>query len=249
MTSTETTGRIQREAWPLREPGDLDPLLDEVGSARVVMVGEASHGTSEFYRWRAELTRRLVAEKGFSFVAVEGDWPDCHTVHRSVVGAAGAPEDPREALNAFARWPTWMWANEEVVEFARWLRAHNRGLARQDRVGFHGLDVYNLWDSLRAVLAYVAEHEPDHLPAAREALRCFEPYGESPQSYALASRMVPESCEAEVVALLRDVRAARGGSQSDAGALEERFIAEQNAEVAAGAERYYRAMVSGGAES
>ncbi|MDR7304252.1 erythromycin esterase family protein [Haloactinomyces albus] len=249
MASTETGGQARREARPLRDADDLDPLLEQVGSSRVVLIGEATHGTSEFYRWRAELTRRLIAEKGFSFVAVEGDWPDCHTVHCSVVGATGAPEDPREALDAFSRWPTWMWANEEVVAFTRWLRAHNRGLPPQHRVGFHGLDVYSLWDSLRAVLDYLAEHEPEHLSTAREALRCFEPYGESPQSYALASRVVPESCESEVVALLRDMRAADTGPQSGAGALDERFIAAQNAEVVAGAERYYRAMVRGGAES
>lgn len=249
MTGTEADKQARRAAWPLREAEDLDPLLDQVGSARLVLIGEASHGTSEFYRWRAELTRRLVTEKGFSFVAVEGDWPDCHAAHCSVVGAPGAPEDLCEALDAFSRWPTWMWANAEVVEFARWLRAHNQGLSPQHRVGFHGLDVYSLWDSLRAVLDYVTEHEPDHLPVAREALRCFEPYGEDPQSYALASRMVPESCESEVVTLLQDMRAADSSPQSGAGALDERFIAAQNAEVAAGAERYYRSVVRGGAES
>ena len=190
-----------------------------------------------------------MTEKGFSFVGVEGDWPDCHRVHCSVVGASGAPADPREALAGFARWPRWMWANEEVVEFARWLRGHNDGLAPQCRVGFHGLDVYGLWESLRAVLDYLAEHEPDHLPAAREALRCFKPYGEDPQSYALASRLVPAGCEAEVVTLLRELRGTETSARTGAGALDERFIAEQNAEAAAGAERYYRAMVRGGPES
>ena len=128
---------VRRAALPLGHPADLEPLLDRIGSARLVLLGEASHGTSEFYRWRAELTRRLVTEKGFSFVGVEGDWPDCHRVHCSVVGASGAPADPREALAGFARWPRWMWANEEVVEFARWLRGHNDGLEPQHRVGFH----------------------------------------------------------------------------------------------------------------
>jgi erythromycin esterase-like protein len=113
-------------AVPLTDPGDLDALLARVGPARVVLLGEATHGTHEFYRWRAELTRRLIAEYGFSFVAVEGDWPDCARVDRSV--RRGEPDDPRQALALFERWPTWMWANEEVVDFARWLRRYNSGL-------------------------------------------------------------------------------------------------------------------------
>lgn len=194
-------------------------------------------------------TKRLIAERGFSFVGVEGDWPDCHGVHCSVVGAPSAPADPADALAAFARWPRWMWANEEVVEFARWLRGHNDALPAQNRVGFHGLDVYSLFDSLRAVLDYLTEHEPDHLPAAREAVRCFEPYGEDPRSYALASRLVPAGCEAEVVRLLSELRRPDGPAPPTGGALDARFIAEQNAETVDGAERYYRAMVRGGPES
>lgn len=246
---TDLMAAVRDAVLPLRHPGNLDPVLERMGSARLVLIGEASHGTSEFYRWRAALTRRLITEKQFSFIGVEGDWPDCHTVHCSVVGAPDAPDDPREALAAFSRWPTWMWANEEVVDFAWWLRGHNEGLPSQRRVGFHGLDVYSLWESLRAVLGYLAEHDPDHLPTAREALRCFEPYGEDPQAYALASRIVPESCEGDVVALLAQLRDADASALTGAGALDEHFIAAQNAEVAAGAERYYRAMVRGGAES
>src|SRR5947208_2506119 len=112
---------ITAVAAPLTGPGDLDVLLDRIGHARVVMLGEASHGTHEFYAWRAAITRRLIEEKGFSFVAVEGDWPDCDRVDRSVRCLPDAPADPREALLAFERWPTWMWANEEVVDFTRWL--------------------------------------------------------------------------------------------------------------------------------
>src|SRR3954452_16105479 len=112
-------------AVPLTGVGDLDVLLDRAGGARVVMLGEASHGTREFYTWRAAISRRLIEEKGFSFVAVEGDWPDCERVDRSVRCRPGAPEDPRKALLSFDRWPTWMWANEEVVDFTRWLRDRN----------------------------------------------------------------------------------------------------------------------------
>jgi hypothetical protein len=122
-------------AAPLTDAGDLDVLLDRVGRARVVMLGEASHGTHEFYTWRAAISRRLIEEKGFSFVAVEGDWPDCDRVDRAVRCLPDAPADPRDALLAFERWPTWMWANEEVVDFTRWLGARNTTVDQSDRAG------------------------------------------------------------------------------------------------------------------
>src|SRR5438105_4317808 len=126
-------------ARPLTDSTDFDPLVKRIGPARVVQLGEASHGTHEFYQWRAGLTRRLVEERGFSLVAVEGDWPDCERVDGSVRGVVGAPEDPREALDVFERSPTWMWANDEVVEFCRWLRHWNADRDERRRVGFHGL--------------------------------------------------------------------------------------------------------------
>jgi erythromycin esterase len=228
-------------ARPLVDAGDLDRLVDRAATARVVMVGEATHGTHEFYAWRATLTRRLIDECGFSLVAVEGDWPDCARVDASVRCAPGAPEDPREALVAFERWPTWMWANEEVVDFARWLRAYNAGRDEQRRVGFHGLDVYSLWESLREILTYLREHDPEQVPGALAAYRCFEPYAEDPQAYAWSTRFVAATCEAEVVALLVALRRRALG---DGG-----FGAWQNAEVVAGAEHYYRALVHGGPRS
>src|SRR5215213_4278424 len=112
-------------ATPLTDPSDFDPLLDRIGDARLVLIGEASHGTSEYYRWRAELSRRLIVERGFSFVAVEGDWPDCAVVDRWVKGRAHPDRSASEVLGTFARWPSWMWANEEVAEFVDWLRDHN----------------------------------------------------------------------------------------------------------------------------
>jgi erythromycin esterase-like protein len=148
-------------AHRLRDQADLDPVLDRIGQARVVCIGEASHGTHEFYEWRDLLTRRLIEEKGFDFVGVEGDWPDCYAVHRSVVAAASAPEDPRDALSGFARWPTWMWANEEVLAFTRWLRGLNTTRPPERRVGFYGLDVYSLWESLRAVIDYLDGATPN----------------------------------------------------------------------------------------
>lgn len=230
-------------AAPLTDAGDLDVLLDRVDDARVVMLGEASHGTHEFYQWRAALTQRLIAERGFSFVAVEGDWPDCDRVDRSVRCRPEAPDDPYQSLAAFERWPTWMWANEEVVDFCRWLRGHNTDVEPPRRVGFHGLDVYSLWESLREILVYLRERQPELVPVALAAYQCFEPYREDPQEYALATRFVPSSCENEVVDLLVRLRAQAGGDG------QARFAAWQNAEVVAGAEHYYRAMIAGGRQS
>lgn len=248
MTTDSTGGPVHldpEKVLPLTGPRSLDPLMERIGEARYVLLGEASHGTAEFYRWRAELTRRLISEAGFSFVAVEGDWPDCQALHSSVMGEQGSPEDPLEVLLRFRRWPRWMWANTEVLEFARWLRAHNLRQPERRRTGFFGLDVYSLWESLYAVLEWLREHAPDQVEPALRAYRCFEPYAEDPQSYARATRLVPKDCEEEVVGLLSDLRhrAQAGGPVTDGFAG---FAARQNAEVLAGAEQYYREMVRGG---
>ncbi|GII21469.1 erythromycin esterase family protein [Planosporangium mesophilum] len=235
---------IRQLAAPLNDAADFDPLLDRIDGARIVMLGEASHGTHEFYQWRALLTRRLIEERGFSFVGVEGDWPDCDRVDRAVRCRGDAPDDPYEALEAFERWPTWMWANEEVVEFCRWLRDRNVGLEPGQRAGFHGLDVYSLWESMRELILHLREHDPARVAMAIEAYRCFEPFGEDPQRYAMATRFVPMSCEDDVVKLLRAAR-----EHASTGGGGEEFTVRQNAEVVAGAERYYRAMVAGGANS
>jgi erythromycin esterase-like protein len=235
-------------ARPLRGPADLDPLLERIGDARIVAIGEASHGTHEYYAWRAALTRRLIEERGFGVVAVEGDWPDCYRVNRSVRLRAGADEDPRDALDAFARWPTWMWANDDVVEFCRWLRALNARRPEDRRVGFYGLDVYSLWDSMHELVGWLREFEPEHADTAVRALQCFEPFGEDGAEYAFASRFAPTSCEQTVVDLLHRLCRERG-KDVPADDPEARFSAEQNAAVVVEAERYYRAMIGGSAES
>ncbi|MDB5308745.1 MAG: putative erythromycin esterase [Gemmataceae bacterium] len=228
-------------ARPLQSAADLDPLVARGRDARVVLLGEASHGTHEYYTWRAAITRRLVEEMGFSFVAVEGDWPDCYRVTRFLKGYAGAAGSAREALETFRRWPTWMWANEEVVDLIDWLRARNDGRPDREKVGFYGLDVYSLWESLHEVMGYLRKADPAALPAARRALRCFEPYGEDAQEYARATVLVPHSCQDEVTAMLRQIRA---GAETPAGdGRDGHFVAEQNAIVVKNAEAYYRAMV------
>ncbi|HEX6270647.1 MAG TPA: erythromycin esterase family protein [Anaerolineales bacterium] len=229
---------VRQFAHPLKTAEDLDPLIRLIGDARFVLLGEASHGTSEFYQWRARLSLHLIAEKGFNFVAVEGDWPDCYRVNRYVKGYPDAGENARHVLHAFNRWPTWMWANWEIVAFTEWMRKHNRN--RSNKAGFYGLDVYSLWESMESILDYLEKKDPQAVQTALDAYRCFEPYGEDPQSYAWNTRMVPDDCEDEVIDLLLEMqrRASRYNGDPEAG-----FNAEQNALVIKNAERYYRAMV------
>jgi erythromycin esterase len=247
VASTPLRTQLRAVTHPLTRAGDLDPLLERIGDARFVLLGEASHGTGEYYTWRALISQRLIREKGFSFIAVEGDWPDCYRVNRYVKGFKDSGADAREVLHAFQRWPTWMWANEEIVALAEWLRQHNDGEPEGSRLGFYGLDVYSLWESLYAVMGYLHKADPSALPAAMRAFRCFEPYGEDVQEYARATRFVPNSCEDEVVALLRELRQKNPEYPGDG--REARFAAEQNAFVLKNAEAYYRAMVRGGPES
>jgi erythromycin esterase len=221
--------------------------LNRIGDARVVLLGEASHGTREYYTWRTTLTRRLVEEKGFSFVAVEGDWPDCYRLNRFVKAYRDAPGKPAEALETFRRWPTWMWANEEVKTLIDWLRGYNDGHPDARKVGFYGLDVYSLWDSLHEVMGFLRKKDPGAFAAARRALKCFEPYGEEAQEYARATLYGDESCRDEVIDLLRRVRGT--AEPADGDGRDGAFVAEQNALVVKNAEAYYRAMVRSDNES
>lgn len=239
---------VQARSLPLEDDYTLDPLIDRIGDSHFVLLGEASHGTADYYSWRARISERLIREKGFSFIAVEGDWPDCYRVNRYVKGYADAGANAQEVLHAFERWPTWMWANEEVAELAESLRQHNALLPDEKKVGFYGLDVYSLWDSLYQVMGYLHRLSPLSLEGAvRQVYRCFEPYGEDVQSYARATALVPATCEKEVVELLRELRAqALTIRRADPEAY---FVAEQNAIVLKNAEAYYRAMVRPGPES
>ncbi|MFL5341308.1 MAG: erythromycin esterase family protein [Gemmataceae bacterium] len=245
--SAELSDQIRKVSTPLRTVADLDPLLNLVGDAHFVLLGEASHGTAEYYQWRAKISQRLIREKGFTFIAVEGDWPDCYRINRYIRGFSDSGADAREMLQTFRRWPTWMWANEEIVALAEWLRQYNAGQPDANKVGFYGLDVYSLWDSMYAVLGYLRKKDPTALQAARQAFRCFEPYGEDEQAYARSTRWVRESCEDEVVGLLRKIR--NQGAKYESDGREAFFHAEQNALVVKNAEAYYRAMVRGGPDS
>jgi erythromycin esterase len=245
--TAELVEDVRALSLSLKGDRDLDPLMERIGDARCVLLGEASHGTSEYYTWRTRISRRLIQEKGFSFIAVEGDWPDCYRVNRYVKGAPDTEASAYDVLHAYDRWPTWMWANEEVVQLVEWLRSHNDSLVDEAKVGFYGLDVYSLWDSMHAVIQYLERTDPDAVRAAWQALRCFEPYAEDAQEYAWATRLVAASCEDEVVATLRELQRQTPPFREEG--REAHFNAEQNALVARNAERYYRTMVRGGSDS
>ncbi len=227
---------------------DYDSLLQLVGDARFVLLGEASHGTHEFYRARAEITRRLIVEHGFAAVVVEADWPDAYRVNCYVRGVGGdATAD--EALGNFRRFPQWMWRNADVLDFVGWLRHHNDRLPPDGpKVGFYGMDLYSLGASIEAVVGYLEKVDPEAAQRARARYGCFEHFGEDPQAYGYAATVgVTESCEDEAVAQLVELqrRAAELAGRDGRVAEDEFFFAEQNARLAINAERYYRAMFQG----
>src|SRR6185436_569146 len=231
--------------------GDYDSLIEAIGDARLVLLGEASHGTHEFYRERAFITERLIAERGFSAVAVEADWPDAYRVNRYVRGHS-SDETSEQALGDFGRFPTWMWRNTDVVDFVSWLRSHNDTQPIERRAGFYGLDLYSLRASMQAVLAYLAKVDPAGAERARSRYACFDQFMEEPQSYGYATEFgLTPACQREAVAQLVDLQRGRAQYASGDGrmARDEHFFAEQNARLVKDAEEYYRAMFRGRDES
>jgi erythromycin esterase-like protein len=243
---------IRAEAlWFEPESGGLQPLVEAIADARLVLIGEATHGTHEFYRTRAELTKTLIEEQDVAFVAVEADWPDAYRVNRWVRGAS-EESGPESALADFTRFPRWMWRNTEVVEFLGWLRDRNMRRPPEQRTGCYGLDLYSLHRSIEAVLAYLRKVDPDAAARALARYGCFESFGEDPQSYGYASTLgLSRDCEDEVVSQLLELRRASLDYAGRDGrvAADEYFFAEQNARLVANAETYYRAMFGAGARS
>ena len=222
---------------------DYDTLISRIGDARFVLLGEASHGTHEFYRERAEITKRLIKEKRFTAVAIEADWPDAYRVNRYVRGTSD-DLDAVEALADFRRFPTWMWRNTVVVEFIEWLRAHNDALPPGAvKVGFYGLDLYSLHTSMKAVLHYLERVDPEAAKRARERYSCFDHFGADTQVYGFMTRLnLAKSCEDEVVSQLAELRRRAADHARRGAAEDELFYAEQNARLVKNAEAYYRAM-------
>ena len=247
VNEPEIVNAIKQWSYKLKSKTDLEPLFDHIGDARIVMLGEASHGTHEYYTWRSYISKKLIEEKGFNFIAVEGDWPDCYRLNRYIKNYAGSSKDAFDVLHAFNRWPTWMWANWEILALAKWLKRNNSTLPANKKVGFYGLDVYSLWESMESIMQYLKSTDPDALKVAEDALKCFDPFRKDEgQSYARASQFVPELCQDEVVHLLKEIRQKLSSYNTD---HENVFSAEQNALVTVNAEKYYRAMIKGGPHS
>lgn len=248
MTIPDLTAAVRQAARPLRGTReDYDALMDLIGDAHYVLIGEASHGTHEFYRERARITRRLVEDKGFCAVAVEADWPDAYRVNRYVRGLDGDSEGS-EALGDFKRFPTWMWRNADVLEFVEWLRAHNDAQDDAAKVGFYGLDLYSLHASAEAVIQYLERVDPEAAVRARFRYGCFDNANEDPQAYGYAASFgLSKTCEDEAVKQLAELqqRAASYLGRDGRTAAEDLFYAEQNARLVKNAERYYRSMFGG----
>jgi len=231
---------------------EYQPLMELIANRRFVLLGEASHGTHDFYHTRAQITQWLIEEKGFSAVAVEADWPDAYRANRYVQGRSddGAAI---EALDSFKRFPTWMWRNTDVVEFISWLREHNDGLPQGKRkAGFYGLDLYSLHASARAVLDFLDKVDPEAAKRARYRYSCFEHFGEDTQAYGYAASFgLSKSCEDEAVSQLVEMQKRAADLAKRDGHLDPDafFAAEQNARLVANAERYYRSMFGGRVES
>jgi len=248
-TPTVLINAVRETAHPLTgATTDYDPLMKLIGDARFVLLGEATHGTHEFYWARAEITKRLITEKGFVAVAVEADWPDAYRVNRYVRGRSGDPT-ARDALAGFKRFPIWMWRNTDVLDFIEWLRARNTSLPPDARkTGFYGLDLYSLHASIEAVVSYLEKVDPEAAKRARYRYSCFEHFGEDTQAYGYAAGFnLSKSCEDEVVAQLIELQqhTAEYAKRDGQVAEDEFFYAEQNARLAKDAEEYYRTMFSG----
>jgi erythromycin esterase-like protein len=243
MTTAQT---IRDEARPLTgATHDYDSLMELVGDARIVLLGEATHGTHEFYRERARITQRLIEEHGFTVVAVEADWPDAYEVNRWVRGVSDDRSDVK-ALAGFERFPTWMWRNRDVLHFVSWLRDYNGDTDR--KAGFYGLDLYSLFASMDAVIDFLNEVDPEAAKRARFRYACFEQFGEDSQAYGYSAGFgLTPTCEDQAVQQLVDVQRRAAEQPSAGGGIpeDELFYAEQNARLVKNAEEYYRTMFRG----
>ncbi|MBK4737702.1 erythromycin esterase family protein [Noviherbaspirillum pedocola] len=252
MQDQSAIDAIEAAAVPLSGVADTDAIVEAIGDARIVLLGEASHGSHEFYRARMEISKRLIRDKGFAAIAVECDWPDALSVSRYVQGRGDATS-PEAAMSCYERFPRWMWRNHDVLDLVRWLHEHNAGIpALERRVGFFGLDLYSLRRSMDSVVRYLSRVDPPAAERARLRYSCFDHLAEDPQRYGYATTfgMKPD-CEAEVMRQLMGISAniERYEKVDGVAGFDEAFYAQQNARVAQNAETYYRAMFEGRHES
>ncbi|MBM7691225.1 erythromycin esterase-like protein [Peribacillus deserti] len=231
---------IKDHSVPLTGSADLDKLIQQMGDPRFVLLGEASHGTSEFYTTRAEITKKLIKDKGFTFVAVEGDWPACQAINRYVKGYDKDSRSARAVLKSFDRWPTWMWANEEIIDLIEWMKEYNESRQSQVKAGFYGIDVYSLWESMDEVIRYLKEIDSPDLEAAKQAFTCFEPFNRQNEEYAVSAGIYNEGCIDEVAKLLTTIQRKKEVYPHHE---ELNLNLQVNAMAVYNAENYYRTMV------
>lgn len=234
MNSYENELRLRSK--PLVYFSDVKPLIDSIKDKKVVMLGESSHGTSEFYQWRKEISLELITRHGFNFIAVEGDWPPCYQVNHFLNNPQG--KSSHQVLKAFDRWPTWMWANTDVAELINELMKWNKN--REEKAGFYGLDVYSLVDSIDETIRSLKEIDPHLAQKASRTYSCFDPYRKDEKEYARSLFRFPEGCREEVVKTLQELLSLKLQRRMDS----DLFNAIQNARIVKNAESYYRAMVS-----
>ena len=246
LKTDQLVDQIKKYAVPFLSATELKPLVQNACESKYVLLGEASHGTSEFYSIRSDLTKQLIQEHGFSFVAVEGDWPACYEVNRYIKGMAPEYSSAQDVLKkAFNRWPTWMWANTEIVELVEWLYNYNQSQSGK-KIGFYGLDVYSLWESLDAIVDYLEKTKSPALEKALNAIECFDTHNRRPEKYGVAAAFYGEDCINEVLELLQTITQNKKVDYDDQESLLNMKI---NGIVARNAEHYYHTMITDDNES
>ena len=239
------TGADPIPSHRLQSEKDLDSLLQQIGEANIVLLGEASHGTAEYYDWRAAITKRLVLEKGFNMMAVEGEWADSYRVNQFIKGAPKDSAEAIELLRQYDRWPTWMWGNYHIASLVTWLNQYNQSRAANNKVGFFGLDVYCLWESTQELMPYIQSND-SLMRIAQQVQQCFQPFSADPMAYAYSVANASANCRAQTERLWQSIYNFTGGTTAT---NEAEFVMQQNALVALNGERYYRTSTSSYPES
>lgn len=237
---------INEAALPIMKPADYSSLLEQIGDSRFVLIGEATHGTQEFYQTRIEITQQLIQKKGFMAVAIEGDWPDAHRVHRYIQGRSA--DNNKSALDDFKRFPTWMWRNVTMPPFLKWLHDYNMLPDTTTKIGFYGLDLYSINASIQAVIHYLKNVDPVAAEQAKKSYSCFDHLNVDPQMYGyLTNKRIKKSCIVEVLETLYELQhnAFKFLHDKDQSAEDDYFFAAQNARLVKNAEAYYRSMFEG----
>jgi erythromycin esterase len=243
----ELVSYFTSKAVPLNTSADLNAIIEESGSRQLVLLGEATHGTREFYHWRAEITKRLIAEKNFNFIAVEGDWATIYRLNKYVKGLENSMSSALEVLQTFHRWPVWMWSNTDILELAEWLKQHNDSLPAERKTGFYGMDVYGHWDAMDDLLAYSKENLSEKHYEIENLLNCFAGRRKDEWQYARAVADGKPSCETELQQVAEILY--RHGENLDSTKEKAHFRAMQNALVIQNAENFYRLVLQNSTDS